>query len=68
MTNLKFDEKDDMRNHIGEITKILEKRWFSNEFIYREFYISELSKLRGVERLPAQSFTDYLSLATLQIS
>jgi hypothetical protein len=28
---------------IGDITNTLEKRWFSNEFLYREFYISELS-------------------------
>jgi hypothetical protein len=63
-----LDEKNVMLKQIGEMTKILEKRLFSNEFIYREFYISELSKLRGSEGLPAQPFTDYLSLATLQIS
>jgi hypothetical protein len=46
----------------------LEKRRYSNEFLYREFYISDLSKLRGSERRPAQAFTDYLSLASFQIS
>jgi hypothetical protein len=46
----------------------LEKRWYSNEFLYREYYISELSQLRGSERPPVQPFTDYLSLANLQIS
>ena len=68
MGNFKFDEKDDMLKQIGEMTKILENQRFSNEFIYREFYISELTKLRGSKQLPAQPFTDYLSLATLQIS
>jgi hypothetical protein len=68
MGNLKLDEKDEMLKQIGEITKTLEKKWYSNEFIYRELYISELSKLRGSERLPDEPFTDYLSLATLQIS
>ena len=57
-----------MFKKIGDITKSLEKRWYSNEFLYREYYISELSQLRGSERPPAQPFTDYLSLATLQIS
>ena len=57
-----------MFRKIGEITKTLEKRWYSNEFLYREYYISELSKLRGSERKPAQPFSDFLSLATLQIS
>jgi hypothetical protein len=56
-----------MINKIRDITKILEKRWYSNEFLYREYYISEMSKLRGSEQLAAQSFTDYLSIATLQI-
>ncbi len=53
---------------IGDITKILEKRWYSNEFLYRESYISELSKVRGSETLSAQPFSDFLSLVTLQIS
>jgi hypothetical protein len=44
--------KDAMFNEIGEITKILEQRWYSNEFLYREFYISELSKRRGSSGLP----------------
>jgi hypothetical protein len=57
-----------MFRKIGEITKTLEKRWYSNEFLYREYYISELSKLRASERKPAQPFSDFLSLATLQIS
>jgi hypothetical protein len=35
--------KEDMYKMIGEITKTLEKRWYSNEFLYREYYISELS-------------------------
>ena len=39
-----------MFKKIGDITKSLEKRWYSNEFLYREYYISELSKLRGSER------------------
>ena len=62
------DTKDEYLKKIGEITKTLEKRWYSNEFLYREYYISELSKIRGSERLPSQPFTDYLSLASLQIS
>ena len=47
------DTKDEYLKKIGEITKTLEKRWYSNEFLYREYYISELSKIRGSERLPA---------------
>jgi hypothetical protein len=46
----------------------LEKSWYSNEFLYREYYISELSKVRGSDRPPSEPFTDYLSLASLQIS
>jgi hypothetical protein len=65
---LKPEIKDEIFKKIGEITKTLEKRWYSNEFLYREYYISELSKIRGSDILPAQPFTDYLSLATLQIS
>jgi hypothetical protein len=65
---LKSETKDEYLLKIGEITKTLEKRWYSNEFLYREYYISELSKIRKSERLPAQPFTDYLSLASLQIS
>ena len=68
MANLKLDEKIVMLKQIGEITKTLEKRRFSNEFFFRELYISELSKLRGCERLPVHPLTDYLSLAALQIS
>ena len=63
-----MDAKDDMFKRIREITKSLYMRWYSNEFLYREYYISEMSKLRGSERLPAQRFTEYLSLANLQIS
>jgi hypothetical protein len=66
--DLKSDAKDVIFKQIAEITKTLEKRWYSNEFLYREFYISEYSKLRGIENLPVQPFTDYLSLANLQIS
>lgn len=47
---------------------MLEKRWYSNEFLYREYYIHESSMIRGSEQMPAQTFTDYLSLAGLQIS
>jgi hypothetical protein len=60
--------KDEMFNRIGEITKTLEQRYYSNEFLYREYYISELSKLKGSEKPPSQSFTDYISLWNLQIS
>ena len=35
--------KDDMYKKIVQITNTLEKRWYSNEFLYREYYISELS-------------------------
>jgi hypothetical protein len=65
---LKLEAKDEIFKKIEEITKKLEKRWYSNEFLYREYYISEHSKLRGSEKLPAQPFIDYLSLASLQIS
>ena len=47
-----MDAKDDIFKKIAEITKTLEKRWYSNEFLYREFYISEHSKLRGCENIP----------------
>jgi hypothetical protein len=57
-----------MFKKIGDITKSLEKRWYSNEFLYREYYISDLSQLRGSVKLPALPSTDYLSLASLQIS
>lgn len=63
-----MDKKDGVFKKIAEITKTLEKRWYSNEFLYREYYISELSKIRGSERRPAQPFSEFLSLATLQIS
>ena len=63
-----MDEKDAIFKKIKEITEKLEKNWYSNEFLYREHYISEHSKLRGSEKPPAQPFTDYLSLANLQIS
>lgn len=66
--NSNKDEKEEMFKKIKEITKTLEKSWYSNEFLYREFYISELSKFRGSNILPAQPFPDYLSLANLQIS
>ncbi len=65
---MKLDEKDDIYKKIKDITKTLEKRWYSNEFLYREYYISEHSKLRGSDKPPAQAFTDYLSLVNLQIS
>jgi hypothetical protein len=42
--------------------------WYSNEFLYRESYISELSKLRSSDTLAEQPFSYYLSLVTLQIS
>jgi hypothetical protein len=38
-----------MIEKIGEITKTVEQRYYSNEFIYREYYISELSELKGSE-------------------
>ena len=57
-----------MFERIGEISETLEKTWFSNEFLYREYYISEISQLRGRVKLPAQPSSDYLSLASLQIS
>jgi len=60
--------KEDMYERIGEISKTLEKLWFSNEFLYREYYISDLSQPRGSVKLPALPSTDYLSLASLQIS
>jgi hypothetical protein len=60
--------KEDMFERIGEISESLEKSWFSNEFLYREYYISEMSYHRGRVKLPAQPSTDYLSLASLQIS
>ena len=50
---MRSDEKDVMLKKISEINKTLDKSRFSNEFIYREFYISEMSKLRGSEGLPA---------------
>jgi hypothetical protein len=65
---LNKDEKDNIFKNIKDITTTLEKRWYSNEFLYREYYISEHSKLRGSENPPAQVFNDYLSLANLQIS
>ena len=61
-------EKDVILQKIGEITKTVEQRYYSNEFLYREYYISELSQLKGSEKPPSQSFTDYLSLCNLQIS
>jgi hypothetical protein len=48
-----LDAKDEIFKKIEEITKTLEKRWYSNEFLYREYYISELSKLRGIDIIPA---------------
>ena len=60
-----MDEKDEIFKKIKEITKTLEKRWYSNEFLYREYYISEHSKLRGSENPPAQTFNNFLSLANL---
>jgi hypothetical protein len=57
-----------MYERIGEISETLEKLWFSNEFLYREYYISDLSQLRGSVKVPALPSTDYLSLASLQIS
>ena len=61
-------EKDLMLQKITKITETVEQRYYSNEFLYREFYISELSKLKGREKPPSQSFNDYLSLCNLQIS
>jgi hypothetical protein len=60
--------KNEMIEKIGEITRTVEQRHYSNEFLYREYYISELSQLKGSEKLPSQSFNDYLSLCNLQIS
>ena len=60
--------KEEKYKKIGQITKTLEKRWYSNEFLYREYYISELSQLRDSEIRLAQPFTDYLALASMQIS
>ena len=60
--------KEDMFYRIGEITETLEKTWFSNDFLYREYYISEMNQHRGRVKLPAHPSTDYLSLASLQIS
>jgi hypothetical protein len=60
--------KEDMYERIGDISETLEKSWFSKEFLYREFYLSDLSLLRGSVKLPAQPSTDYLALASLQIS
>jgi hypothetical protein len=45
----------------------LEQRYYSNEFLYREYYISELSKYKGSEKLHPQPFSDYLTLCKLQI-
>ena len=61
-------EKDKILVEITQISKTVEQRYYSNEFLYREYYISELSKLKGSEKLPSQSFKDYLSLCNLQIS
>jgi hypothetical protein len=47
---------------------MLEQKWYSNEFLYREFYISELCKRRSSARVPVQPFSEYLSLVELQIS
>jgi len=60
--------KEDMYERIGDISETLEKSWFSKEFLYREFFLSDLSLLRGSVKLPAQPSTDYLALASLQIS
>jgi hypothetical protein len=60
--------KEDIFERIGEITETLDQSWFSNDFLYREYYISEMTHLRGRVKLPAQPSTDYLSLASLQIS
>jgi hypothetical protein len=34
-------EKEILLKEIDEITKMLETRWYSNEFLYREYYIHE---------------------------
>jgi phosphoglycolate phosphatase-like HAD superfamily hydrolase len=60
-------EKDEMLKKIEELSKTVEQRYYSNEFLYREYYISELSKIKGSEKPPIQSFNDYLSLCNLQI-
>ena len=57
-----------MFKKIGEINKTLEQRYFKIEFLYREYYISKLTKLRDSEQTPSQPYTDYLSLCNLQIS
>ena len=61
-------EKDLMLQKITKITETVEQRYYSNEFLYREYYISELSKFKGSEKPLSQSFNDYLSLCNLQIS
>jgi hypothetical protein len=66
--NLDESVKDKMFTRIAEITKTLEQRYYSNEFLYREYYISELSKHKGSDKAPSQSFIDYLTLCKLQIS
>jgi hypothetical protein len=40
---LKQEEKDKLLANIADLTKLLEKKWYSNEFLYREYYINELS-------------------------
>jgi hypothetical protein len=57
-----------MIKKIREITKALEQSYFSNDFLYSEYYISELSMLRDSKKTPSQPFNDYLSLCSLQIS
>jgi hypothetical protein len=41
------DMKDKMLQRIQDLTKTIEQRYYSNEFLYREYYISELSKFKG---------------------
>jgi hypothetical protein len=36
-------KKDEMLQRISDLTKTVEQRYYSNEFLYREYYISELS-------------------------
>jgi hypothetical protein len=51
-----------------EITKTLEQSYFSIEFLFREFYIRELSMLRDSENTLSHPSNDYLSLSNQQIS
>ena len=57
-----------MLKKFGEISKTLEQKYYSHEFLYREYYISELSMLKDSKKTCSKPFTDYLSLCSVQIS